>query len=285
MPSGRSSWNTRIRRLIFVYLVPCYILVTLFGQHEVVESNTYWDWDKVIAGAISGPTTRKHAIFYNLFVPKHPQSNNAVRILREQIDAVKDSYAYKTDPTLTVYFVTLGQEDVVTNDLLKEVCGPNLACYLAKHFAKGRETVTLTRMHEFCINNPNAIISYIHNKGSFHNTQDNENWRPILTEAALSDMCIAHLDDDQCNSCGLNFYASWTPFFVRLLIRYTYMICNVLSTWNLKTHTLFASNIARKHVLGHLLLCTKVGAPSRVFGQNECSNRKDGHATIKRTDY
>ena len=36
-----------------------------------------------------------------------------------------------------------------------------------------------------------------------------------MTDAALSEMCVAphHFGDHNCNVCGLNFFAQWSPFF------------------------------------------------------------------------
>jgi hypothetical protein len=199
-----------IRSLLIACFIPAYVFIALFAP--TISVYQVKDWDHALhESIITGKSPRKHVVFYNVFIPEAPMTENAVRIVREQLINIKESYAYRTSKDLKVYFVTLGKEGVITDDFLNEVCGANLSCSLVQHLPQGMETGTLTQMHEFCVDNQDALVSYIHNKGSFHPKTENENWRPILTEAALSDMCISHLDDDQCNTCGLGFYASWTP--------------------------------------------------------------------------
>ena len=156
----------------------------------------------------------KHAIFFNIYIPETREGEeNALRIVKEQIGQIKDSYAYSgpiSNGTIVVYYVTLGQENVLTPELMGQFCG-SLRCVHVDHFKEGSEAVTLQHSYQFCSSpaQERARITYLHNKGSFHNNEVNENWRHILTEAALSEMCIK---ESECNLCGLQFFTQWAPF-------------------------------------------------------------------------
>lgn len=160
----------------------------------------------------------QHAVFFNIFIPATPKGQeNALRIVREQIEQIKNSYAASfrvSKGSFFVYYVTLGEDGVLTPSVMESFCG-YLKCAHVDHFAEGSEVVTLAHAHKFCTlpEHENSKITYLHNKGSFHFNTYNENWRPILTDAALSELCVRRgLAESPCNLCGLQFYAMWTPF-------------------------------------------------------------------------
>jgi hypothetical protein len=154
-----------------------------------------------------------HVIFFNIFIP-HSDSGqeNSLRIVREQVDQIKNSYALRSNKDLIVYFVTLGQAGILTPELMQQYCGPDLSSRHVEHVTQGNEVVTLGHMHKYCQEHDDSTsVIYLHNKGSFHRADINENWRPMLTDAALSEMCVE--TPPTCNLCGLNFFTMWTPFF------------------------------------------------------------------------
>ena len=122
--------------------------------------------------------------------------------------------AVKNNTTLPKLFFTIGEEYVLTQERLNEECTFPLDCRLVAHNNKGSEALTLQHLAGFCSmasinadNNPEPqMVTYLHNKGSFHPYSRNENWRFALTEAALSDLCLKHLAQSECNICGLQFY-------------------------------------------------------------------------------
>jgi len=158
----------------------------------------------------------QHAIFFNIYIPEAPDGQeNALRIVQEQIGQIKNSYAWRavtSKASMVVYYVTLGKDQVLTPELMSRFCGSQLRCIHVDHFTEATEVVTLQHTYQFCSSpgNLKSRITYLHNKGSFHYNEVNENWRPILTDAALSEMCIQEASD--CNLCGLQFYTQWAPF-------------------------------------------------------------------------
>lgn len=148
-----------------------------------------------------------------------------MRIVREQVDQIKQSFAATSavpkGERLTVYYVTIGAPNVLTVDLMRQYCGDAISCQSIQHIASGREVVILGHLHEYCklaaqlssTSKTDARVVYLHNKGSFHFHERNENWRPILTDAALSELCLGPQAQASCNVCGLHFFTQWTLFF------------------------------------------------------------------------
>lgn len=240
-------------------------------------------------------------VFYNIFIPLEVNKQaNALRIVQEQLQQIKNSYANKAmssiindhrhDDTdaifapkrLEVRYVTLGAANVLTTQLMQQndYCGDDLSCQHLEHVPQGREVHTLAYLHDFCVakmatteeadqvanrtkmmsNHQHASsffstssqsstiavaakeqhrVVYLHNKGSLHRTTTNDNWRFILTEAALSELCLrpnyyyyyltvsnssranttTHTNHSRstgpapdCNLCGLQFFTQWTNF-------------------------------------------------------------------------
>lgn len=172
-----------------------------------------------------------YAIFYNIYIPNNEMGQeNAMRIVREQMNQIKAVFAPRhahTNATLHLFYTTLGEPYVLTSMRMQGMCGGltekaqkettgiHLGCQLLEHVDQGTEVITLGHMHTFCREHPTSRVVYLHNKGSFHYHEWNENWRPLLTHAAISDqLCLRDgSDSTDCNVCGLNFYTEWTPFF------------------------------------------------------------------------
>jgi len=71
------------------------------------------------------------------------------------------------------------------------------------HRDVGTEAQALTALHNYCKQHPNNNVIYLHSKGSFHNTPENEKFRRFLSNAALSDDCRQL--PAGCNICSARF--------------------------------------------------------------------------------
>jgi hypothetical protein len=170
-------------------------------------------------------TTTRTTFFYNIFIPDSQDGQeNSLRIVQEQLQQLADSDAvtHSLDQGSTwVLYITIGAENVLTSSWLEtnQACPPSLVCKHAGHYRAGTEALTMQLLHDFCrlTDNQHAettkLVTYIHNKGSFHYSEINENWRYHLTRGATYEDCITHLQKDDCNVCGLRFFPIWTPIF------------------------------------------------------------------------
>jgi hypothetical protein len=114
-------------------------------------------------------------IFYNVFIPHNDteKQENSLRIVREQMQQRAWS-----DPSSPVWYTLVGSPK-----LIFDFCRPN--CHQREYLKNGDEVNTLQALYEYCRNHPKELVTYIHDKGSFHHTQHNEQTRRTATKAAL----------------------------------------------------------------------------------------------------
>jgi hypothetical protein len=92
----------------------------------------------------------------------------------------------------------------------------NWTCIHAAHYRNATETVTLSRLHEYCTFRANDggdnLVLYLHNKGSLHPYPWQDRWRRTMTAAVTSPSCVESLLQQQhqssgsrCHACGMLF--------------------------------------------------------------------------------
>jgi hypothetical protein len=154
----------------------------------------------------------------------------------------------KPSRPVRVYYNTIGSSIALDDQQIANQClHRNMKCIHLKHYDQAMEDVTLQALYTFAnrrdilewdlnvqqklesesskVNENGSVpedneiglqhfrLVYIHNKGSLHNNDgQNEKWRPALTQAVLSQECL-HPPDRSCNVCGLQFWYFWTTFF------------------------------------------------------------------------
>lgn len=148
-------------------------------------------------------TDAKHIIFYNGYT--NPQSPAASFVVMEQ----QFQQIRRLAPNSTIHFTTIAYNG--TEAILSLCETYHLTCRHLQHYNDGFETVTLAHLHKFCSQESNAIVTYLHPKGSHSARPDQTAWRTLLTEAALSSHCLSAVRHEtfQCNICVLTFYWIW----------------------------------------------------------------------------
>lgn len=160
-------------------------------------------------------------------------NNHAQKIIRQQLGLIQSSYLgrvaeatlqnsqkraqiLKNNPSLKddnnnnnkkkrlwLFYNTIGNHNatnnIIHNELLtrrnyNSLCtNPNVHCHHMAHYNNGYEVVTLQRLYEFCQSHNNFRVVYLHTKGSYHSKQYNNQWRIVLTNAALKkEMCTSY---------------------------------------------------------------------------------------------
>jgi hypothetical protein len=133
---------------------------------------------------------RQGPIFYNLFVPKNDTATitrNTQRIVKEQL--LQRDW---TCPNATIHYTLIG-DDSSFQEFVASHCRPTRNhCRLEEHLATGNEVHTLQRLWEYCRAIPadddpstDWLVTYIHDKGSYHASESNEKARRMATKAAL----------------------------------------------------------------------------------------------------
>uniref|UniRef100_A0A7S4NG17 Uncharacterized protein n=1 Tax=Odontella aurita TaxID=265563 RepID=A0A7S4NG17_9STRA len=172
---------------------------------------------------------RRGVIFYNVYIPPESAAaspEEALNVVREQMSQLDASGRARTLP---VRFGLIGDES--KSDDVERICrGADGArdCSRVAYEEKGNEWVTLQPLYDHCRENPSEWVTYMHNKGSFHPSPENDRMRRMITKAALSDECQT-ASADVCNVCSNRFTPlpflhtsgnHWTASceYVRLLI-------------------------------------------------------------------
>ena len=124
------------------------------------------------------PILRLGPIFYNFFVPhgssdddssnnnynNYNPTENAVRIAAEQMVQRNMS-----EPGSLLLYTLIGHPNVTITD---EFCQPN--CYQREYLEEGDEIDTYQALWNHCFQHPDDLVTYIHDRGSFHSTSMNE---------------------------------------------------------------------------------------------------------------
>jgi hypothetical protein len=161
-----ASLSTRLERLEeFEFSSPNAVLHRYQNDHKSLDSN--------FDGLQKGP------IFYNLYIPNDGDTEkvkNALRIVEEQMQQRSWS-----DPESEVLYTLIGYSKDINDDF----CQPH--CQQRNYLPSGDEVDTLQALYDYCVapDHSKQLVTYLHDKGSFHNSPHNEKTRRMATKAAL----------------------------------------------------------------------------------------------------
>ena len=140
-------------------------------------------------------------IFYNIYFPIAIASNKSdnLRIIEEQL--LERSF---TAPNSAIWYTFIGNQKLV--DTIDSMCTRN--CQMREHLANGDEAHTLQALWEYCLlqEETDSLVSYIHNKGSFHRTESNERARRLGTKSSLECRALMKSHPNRCNVCTSEFH-------------------------------------------------------------------------------
>jgi hypothetical protein len=123
-------------------------------------------------------------IFYNLYAANKSELERVYELAVDQLSNLQSHH----NP---IYVHSIGEHlHIPTTTLLQ-------------HHTNASELVTLHSLWNYCQRHPNDKVIYLHSKGSFHPSGENDQMRKLLTTGALSDEC-ANLPST-CNVCSYRF--------------------------------------------------------------------------------
>jgi len=168
------------------------------------------------------PSGTSIILFYNLFIPYESEgAKHAIGVITEQLGQVASSLQKmeqdKSKASAALFYNLIGNEAAFPQKNMKALCSklhPRLSCEQIGYYETASESVTLQDIYDFCQNDAaaDARITYIHSKGSYHQTEINTNWRRALTDAVVHPDCLFP-PDDQCNTCGAQFYTRFSTMY------------------------------------------------------------------------
>lgn len=184
-------------------------LVAIPGSmNEVEKSSSHSDQ---IKDRVDG----RIAVFFNTYRPvgtDHRITARASRIIRSQLDMIR---AQPLLSNSTVYYTRVGDYTSLPNDF-EEYCSKahhedgtasrmngthgstdtykdtykKLQCVEIASQAEGDEHITLQAMYDYCTQNGNDKVVYLHSKGTYTTSEGNDRLRTFLMKAILSDECL-----------------------------------------------------------------------------------------------
>jgi hypothetical protein len=116
---------------------------------------------------------------------------------------------------LTIYYYNhIGDETSVSPNFMRRLCYRHhgMTCIRLQHFNEASEAVTLQAAYEFCRNNADSRIIYLHTKGSYNARKNQQRWRRRMTKAVTTRKCLDNVGDlasGQCSTCGMLFFPVW----------------------------------------------------------------------------
>lgn len=173
---------------------------------------------------LTPPSDSAMIIFYNLFIPTEPaEAKVAIDVLTEQLGQVATSLKtiLNKKPTLQsaiLYYNLIGNDTTFPPKEINSLCRklhPSLECKLRGFYEQASEAVTLQDIHDFCRQDDTdqeTRVTYIHSKGSYHQTLVNMNWRREMTNSVLHPDC-QYPPDDRCDVCGSSFYTRFSTIY------------------------------------------------------------------------
>ncbi|KAL7432313.1 hypothetical protein ACHAXH_002531 [Discostella pseudostelligera] len=166
------------------------------------------------------PKDTNKIIFYNLYIPDETEGvQHVIEVVNEQLGQVSTSLKQlpRHQRRAVVFYNVIGNASAFSEKKMKRLCNelkPKLHCKQIGHYEVASESVTLQEIYDYCQDDDvaDARVTYLHAKGSYHQTVVNTNWRRTLTDAVVHRDCLFP-PDDQCNVCGAQFYTRFATMF------------------------------------------------------------------------
>lgn len=149
---------------------------------------------------------KKISIFFNTYQnPENPEQGNDIII--DQIRQINNQQLLTNS---TIYYNRFG--DYKTNEFPKATCENNNSrdCFEYVAQKEGDEQLTLQHLHDYCVANKDDRVVYIHTKGAFTPSKENDILRNILMKAVTSPQCLemnTFTDTGgRCDTCSTQFH-------------------------------------------------------------------------------
>lgn len=206
--------NNAIKKLKLASLGDISVLV--HNGEVAINKQSFTSTFTSINGTVLGP------MFYNFYItPDYP--DQAVAIALEQMKERK-----MTGPNETILYTLIGGDpnshtpelsSIIETIKSNEWCRNdndqsqlqnhtrNGSCRMREYLHKGDEVDTLQALWQYCVAHPHEIVSYFHDKGSFHSTSENVKARRLGTKSTFHCHSDSILKNNlhECNVCTARF--------------------------------------------------------------------------------
>jgi hypothetical protein len=125
-------------------------------------------------------------VFYNVYVANQTEHERVQHLVQDQLSNLQPFHH-------PIYVHTIGYPIIIPNTTL------------LGHHEDASELVTLHSLWEYCQDHPKKRVVYLHSKGSYHPSEENDHMRQLLTMGALSTECATRTDNVISNVCSYRF--------------------------------------------------------------------------------
>lgn len=124
-------------------------------------------------------TSNVYAIFYNIYV--NPENvSRGVEVIEEQRETFHEFLSKRNLlEQVSVYY------NMIWHNFSQRFCAANLSCIPLQYYEHAFEEVTLQDLYDYCVEYPNDLVYYVHNKGSYHPSKSNDRLRRSYTQTLL----------------------------------------------------------------------------------------------------
>jgi hypothetical protein len=172
-----------------------------FKRTRVLNSNTC-DWGYALQSFPEhslrrGVVAAQVVGFYQMFLLS---DRNSFPLYREHLAQISASDVFGS--TSAVHVSLIGGGETIRGEakqLLKE------RFVVSSEQEEGDEGVSLKQAWDHCRANPADIVWYLHGKGSFHPSRENDDLRRALTASVMHRDCLAQLRAGGRDACGMRF--------------------------------------------------------------------------------
>ena len=148
----------------------------------------------------SSPAAETIPVFYNLFIKEASDYDRVKRMVEEQFNELLPVHKPIYVTNIGVPFDFNDKNGTLRDGPLNTTRNP---VELLGRYESATELVTLKRLWEYC-REPDHLqkkVVYLHSKGSFTPSSENDRLRRFLTAGTLSGECTA-MPEDTCNVCS-----------------------------------------------------------------------------------
>jgi hypothetical protein len=203
--AGSIPWRILLNITAALLLCAQNILLSLSSQHELPQTSSSLSPSQVLNCKRDGNDcvpaipykgdipTEEHGktkneripIFYNLFVNNETDAPRVRDLVAEQLSYIRPETNHP------IYYNSIGYFMKIPN------------ATLLKHHETGSEAITLFSLWSYCKKHKNDKVIYMHSKGSFTHSKENDKLRRFLTRGVFSDECRNM--PSTCNVCSSRF--------------------------------------------------------------------------------
>ena len=173
----------------------------------------------------------KVTAFYHVYIPKDDDNKKkkkqrANEIIQEQLQQLVHATNSSSSPLeFSLEYVTIGDEDDGSSSSpFDDFCRKNsiiIPCNHRMHYDTGYEEKTLNELSKHCKAHPDESVVYFHNKGSYNDNIQHDNWRRHMTNAIFDyttclqcvTTTIHNKSHNKCDTCGLLYTAFPFPHY------------------------------------------------------------------------